>query len=230
MRSEEILKAFEHVEAPARSELLFGDELIVKADQIRRIYKWLSYDHKNRLPYAALKQEFGWVVSEEFRKSYACFKYAVAIVLQPKTIIEIGVGAGISALAFLAACPEASYLGIDLDTQESFYDLGEATKKIASVSRSTRILSVDSRSLQPEDLPKVSDLFHIDGGHDFETAKNDMMLAWKSESKWILVDDANDSSVAAGVFSAIVEVPHGKTDYAYFEDTWAGNLLFRRTG
>ena len=40
-------------------------------------------------------------------------KFALATLLQPKTIFEIGVRAGYSAFAFLHAIPAASYLGID---------------------------------------------------------------------------------------------------------------------
>ncbi|HEY0983386.1 MAG TPA: hypothetical protein VGE80_14745, partial [Schlesneria sp.] len=40
-------------------------------------------------------------------------KYAIARLLQPQRIFEIGVRTGYSALAFLRAVPTARYLGID---------------------------------------------------------------------------------------------------------------------
>ena len=43
-------------------------------------------------------------------------KWAIARVLQPQTILEIGVRFGYSALAFLDAVPSARYLGIDNDS------------------------------------------------------------------------------------------------------------------
>src|SRR4051794_5262627 len=43
-------------------------------------------------------------------------KWAIARTLQPKRVLEIGVRYGYSALAFLDACPEAQYLGIDIDS------------------------------------------------------------------------------------------------------------------
>jgi len=43
-------------------------------------------------------------------------KWAIARVLQPASILEIGVRYGYSAAAFLNACPGATYLGIDLDS------------------------------------------------------------------------------------------------------------------
>src|SRR5271163_2412703 len=44
-------------------------------------------------------------------------KWAIAAVLQPKRILEIGVRFGYSAMAFLDACPSASYLGIDINAE-----------------------------------------------------------------------------------------------------------------
>src|SRR5215469_18824935 len=46
---------------------------------------------------------------------YYRMKWAIARVLQPRSILEIGVRFGYSALAFLNASPSARYLGIDLD-------------------------------------------------------------------------------------------------------------------
>ena len=43
-------------------------------------------------------------------------KWAIARYLQPARILEIGVRFGYSAQAFLHACPNASYLGIDVDS------------------------------------------------------------------------------------------------------------------
>ena len=42
---------------------------------------------------------------------YYRLKFAIAKVLQPQTILEIGVRYGYSAITFLEACPTAKYLG-----------------------------------------------------------------------------------------------------------------------
>jgi SAM-dependent methyltransferase len=44
---------------------------------------------------------------------YYRLKWAIARVLQPRRILEIGVGFGYSAAAFLDACPDCVYVGID---------------------------------------------------------------------------------------------------------------------
>jgi len=49
-------------------------------------------------------------------QDYYLFKYRIAALLQPQTILEIGVRYGYSAAAFLAARPTASYIGLDAET------------------------------------------------------------------------------------------------------------------
>ncbi len=49
-------------------------------------------------------------------RSYYRMKWAIAKVIQPKSILEIGVRYGYSAISFLSACPDAQYVGIDNDT------------------------------------------------------------------------------------------------------------------
>src|SRR5205085_11072909 len=48
---------------------------------------------------------------------YYRLKFAIAKVLQPQSILEIGVRYGYSAITFLKACPAGSYFGIDLDVE-----------------------------------------------------------------------------------------------------------------
>lgn len=228
---DKILKPFEHTPS-TNKDFLFGEQILPIAEEIRKLYKTLTYDHRPFLPKEATPEKYPWAWTEEFRIGQACFKYAVAKILRPETIIEIGVGAGISALAFHSAWPGFRYCGLDLDTHESFYNLETTTLQLTSIfSRKPTILEGDSTKYKklPDPFEMVFSLGHLDGGHDFETAKSDMKLLWDAGTRWILVDDANDAAVTAGVFSAIHELPHGKTDYAYFEDTWSGNLLFRRT-
>src|ERR1700730_2815552 len=90
-------------------------------------------------------------------------KWAIARKLQPARILEIGVRYGYSALAFLNACPEASYIGIDVDSE--LY--GGVKGAIEWARNSTRnynasFLITDSQGL--DRLPDgVYDLVHIDG-------------------------------------------------------------------
>src|SRR5258705_8446868 len=93
-------------------DTIFSGEISQYSRDIRELYPFSIYDHRPSLP-SGLPNYYQ---TEQFRIGYACFKYAVARILQPKTIVEIGVGVGVSAMAFLAGC-SAIYMGIDNDCE-----------------------------------------------------------------------------------------------------------------
>ena len=179
----------------------------------------LPYDHRPHLPLHLADYYY----TDEFMMRYASFKAAVAEQLQPNSIIEIGVGVGVSALAFLYGAPNATYLGIDNDC-ESNRDFpvkpSEFVKKL--LGDRGRIEVRDSTTI--DRLPQV-DLVHVDGAHDYDSCYLDVLLAWRSNARWILVDDARDSVVAAATMDALRFKSPGSVDWAYFEDTWTGNIL-----
>jgi hypothetical protein len=183
---------------------------------------WSTYDHRPYLPEGLAPLYY----TDEFRLGYAAFKAAIAEQLQPKSIIEIGVGLGISALAFLHGCPTATYVGIDNDAESGRDFPIKPSEFVGSLIKGRgRIWYRDSTKI--DRLPPA-DLVHVDGGHSYEDAYNDVMLAWRSEARWILVDDARDSVVAAATFDALRRKSPGSVDWAYFEDTWTGNILISR--
>lgn len=116
-------------------------------------------------------------------------KYRIAAMLQPKTILEIGVRAGYSAAAFLSACP-ATYLGLDADLDCSGGWLGAPqlakTMLKEHFGDRARIETVNTQELQT--LEGRYDLAHVDGDHSYEGALHDLRLA-AGVTKWILVDD-----------------------------------------
>jgi hypothetical protein len=116
-------------------------------------------------------------------------KYALATLLKPRSVVEIGVCAGYSAAAFLAAGAE-SYTGYDTGggADGGYAGATDYARRMLSVrfpDRAAHIFEADSRHLGG--LP-VADLCHIDGGHDFETCRNDLQLA-EGGYRWLLVDD-----------------------------------------
>lgn len=205
---------------------IFRGKLVEYSRAIRENFPKSTYDHRPYLPEAYQKE---WVRTEQFRIGYAAFKREVANVLQPKTILEIGVGIGISAMAFLDACPEASYTGIDNDSEEGrdfpVRPTGFVTDLLYAKKYDYTILKKDSHTL--ESFPDA-DLIHVDGAHDYFSAVRDMILAWGTKSPWILVDDCRDSTVAAAVMWVLHNARPGSTDWAYFEDTWTGSILISR--
>jgi 2-polyprenyl-3-methyl-5-hydroxy-6-metoxy-1,4-benzoquinol methylase len=98
--------------------------------------------------------------------SYYRLKWAIARVLQPKRILDIGVRFGYAAAAFLDACPNAMYLGIHADSE----DFGGHKGAIEWARRITREYSADyliADSKQLDEFPGGPyDLIHIDGRQD----------------------------------------------------------------
>lgn len=196
--------------------------MAIAAQCIRHMHRDSDYDHRPFLPQGVGEH----YQSEQFRIGYAAFKETVARVLQPETIVEIGVGVGVSALAFLAGCPNSTYFGYDNDCQDG-RDFPVKPSEFVNSLLSGRGFVRIADSTRLYNLP-LCDFVHVDGGHDYDTCYNDVMLAWRSKARWILVDDARDSTVAAATFDALRFKSPGSVDWAYFEDTWTGNILISR--
>lgn len=211
----------------AGADSVFASPLIYVASDIRKMYPLSAYDHKPLLP--EYDKSVAFIQTEQFRRGYAAFKHSVAKVLQPRTICEIGIGSGVAALAFLAGAPAASYLGLDdgsKDAEESGLAMPHVRRMMDSQGYKYEIRIGDSMKLAS--VPKA-DLFHVDGAHDYEHALNDTRVAFESGSEWILVDDARDPTVASAAMLAAFG-SHAMFEWAYFEDSWTGSILFYRMG
>jgi len=185
-----------------------------------------TYDHRPYLD--PFDEAFSAKNTDDYRRRYACFKYAVAKVLRPRTIVEIGVGSGVSALAFLHARPLLRYIGLDIGEWSARLGkpfLETVRAKLSALQFDFEILEGDSQLI--DTMPEC-DLVHIDGNHTSEAVYHDMLSAWNSGAKWILCDDACDPAVGAGIFRALqVGLDRGSVDWAYFGDTWSGDILIR---
>jgi SAM-dependent methyltransferase len=118
---------------------------------------------------------------------YYRMKAAIAHVLQPETILEIGVRFGYSGAAFLHGAPRARYTGIDLDTDTFGGEKG-------AISWAHRILPADRSELVVADTQKLQrlpggiyDLVHVDGQQDEAGTFHDLVLAVR-QARYILVD------------------------------------------
>ena len=126
------------------------------------------------------------------------FKYRLAQLLQPASILEFGVRAGYSAAAFLSACPTASYIGVDADNGQDGGIIGFtdwAAQMLPSKFPNARIAVYKANTQQPLfslslslSLPAV-DLFHVDADHSYAGCLCDLEHAEQIGAKWILVDD-----------------------------------------
>ena len=118
---------------------------------------------------------------------YYRLKWSIAHVLQPKSILEVGVRFGYSALAFLNACPQSSYLGIDLDS-DSFGGVKGAIRWAEEITRPFKSEFIIGDTQQMSRFPgQIYDLIHVDGQQDGDGSWHDLQMALQ-QARWILAD------------------------------------------
>lgn len=118
---------------------------------------------------------------------YYKLKWAIAHVLKPTSILEIGVRFGYSAAAFLHGHSTANYVGIDLDT-DSYGGTKGAINWAKEITRkfTTEFIIADTQAM--ERLPgDVYDLIHVDGQQDGDGSFRDLELAIK-QGRYVLLD------------------------------------------
>jgi predicted O-methyltransferase YrrM len=151
-------------------------------EEILSTAKEATYDfRKTANPDDPLKHLFPeWV-------AYYRTKWAIAHALKPKSILEIGVRFGYSALAFLDAAPSARYTGIDIDSALFGGSVGAIEWARKECKRyQAEFIVADSTKLTrfPDD---EYDLVHIDGQQDGQGTIHDLVLA-AAQGRYILVD------------------------------------------
>ncbi|ARV60967.1 methyltransferase [Nostocales cyanobacterium HT-58-2] len=118
---------------------------------------------------------------------YYRLKWAIAHVLKPTSILEIGVRFGYSAAAFLHGHPSAHYVGIDLDT-DSYGGVKGAINwaKQITTEFATEYIVADTQAMKR--FPgHIYDLIHVDGQQDGDGSFHDLELATK-QGRYVLVD------------------------------------------
>jgi predicted O-methyltransferase YrrM len=151
-----------------------------------------------------------------YRELYR-IKHGIAAELRPKSILEIGVRAGYSALAFLAACPGACYIGLDAENGAHGGQGGPwipwARGLLKPYNASIRITNTQHiRSLRGAflqiwgremgaDLSLGFDLIHVDGDHTEAGCSHDLGLALGvlAPGGAVLADDYRSGGVRRAV-------------------------------
>jgi SAM-dependent methyltransferase len=118
---------------------------------------------------------------------YYRLKWSIARVLQPASILEVGVRYGYSAATFLDASPQATYLGIDLDS-DSFGGVKGAMLWAEDITRAHHAEFLVGDTQKMSRFPGgIYDLVHVDGQQDGDGSWHDLQLAIK-QARWVLVD------------------------------------------
>jgi hypothetical protein len=150
-----------------------------------------------------------WAFYAEYRT-----KYAIAKMVAPTSILEIGVRFGYGAHSFLLASPAARYVGLDFDEPSWGPYKGRprvwAEQHLREYFPGAPIVTVACNT-QTEDLPSLAmaDLVHIDADHSLEGALRDMINFWPFTRKVMVVDDYADiPAVRDAVKNFIEHEPH----------------------
>jgi predicted O-methyltransferase YrrM len=154
---------------------------------------------------------------KENAQDYFQVKYDVCKRFNPKRILEIGIGWGYSAYAFLSACPDAYYLGIDINANHR-------SQYIAYLNKyNFNSIIVNSTDITDLYLPKF-DFIHIDGDHSYSVAYRDMEITLRVLEKngAMLVDDYDNPKVALAIKDFMSNNPQLKGEYI---DSYRGDYL-----
>ena len=118
---------------------------------------------------------------------YYKLKWAIARVLKPASILEVGVRFGYSAAAFLHGHSNAHYLGIDLNTDSYGGKQGAIDWAKEITQQFTTEFIVDDTQEMACFPGDIYDLIHVDGQQDGDGSFHDLELAIK-QGRYVLLD------------------------------------------
>lgn len=159
-------------------------------------------------------------------KPYYNLKFLICRALNPNSILEIGVRYGYSAAAFLSACPNARYTGLD-NYSASFGGVTDAYEiaKEALEAYNAEIIVADSQQMRQ--FPGgFYDVIHVDGQQDGNGTIHDMELAAK-QCEWIWVDGCfwtKENLLATAYF---LDKYKNFIDFSLSVPGYAGEMLIR---
>ena len=148
-------------------------------EKILKIFESTSFDFRKHTPTTdPLSHLF-----PEWVKNYQ-LKFAISTAIQPKSILEIGVRFGYSAITFLEASPNASFTGIDNEAYGGAKGAIEWAKQITQKYDANFIVA-DTTQMKtfPGDF---YDLIHVDAQQDGDGTFGDLEKALE-KGRYILV-------------------------------------------
>ena len=165
--------------------------------------------------------------------------------ISPNTIIELGVCAGAGADAYLSACLEAAYTGIDIfgepwpadddspwkvlrkdkDSPWKPYDIAKRLLEDRGFKKFD-LITANLRHLNT--LPHTADLVVVDAAHDFDNEYADLQLALTACAKFIFVDDAEEETQARPAIQKFLETDlKDRSDYTLPIEYIGGGLVIK---
>jgi predicted O-methyltransferase YrrM len=115
---------------------------------------------------------------------------------QPRTILEIGTGWGLSACAFLL---NSNATLVTIDPREKLEDFERRTKMVGVRDRITKVTGRSGKNCQGrhksekanllETFKQKFDLIYIDGSHEYDDVYYDVIHCLELTDKYILADD-----------------------------------------
>jgi predicted O-methyltransferase YrrM len=160
-------------------------------------------------------------------KDYYNFYYSYAQSWKPKSVLEIGVRLGYSAIALVSGAGEALEKYIGIDAEIDILDSLELTKTVLSEHTEAQIRLIKCNT-QNDDLPTDLgrfDLIHIDADHSFNGCLNDLLwsLSLADVGTRIIIDDNLYAPVRSAVeLVAKMYASHIKIKYI---TNWRGHAL-----
>lgn len=192
-------------------------------EKILNAYKTSTYDFRRyAYPQDPLNDLFDeWV-------DYYRLKWAIAKVLQPASIFEIGVRYGYSARTFLDAAPASKYVGLDAD----LCTFGGHTGALDWAKDSLKNFEVNLIRGNSQVLSRFPgnyyDLIHVDGQQDGDGTFHDLNLAL-NQGRFILIDGyfwTRNNFIAANEW---LWLNKAAIEFAISIPGYAGEMLIKTT-
>lgn len=159
--------------------------------------------------------------------AYCDFKRRIAERLQPRSILEIGVGSGHAAAAFLTACPSARYVGLDADNGQHGGIVGRYRQAEQVLRRCFPEAEIEVHQWDTQRDPPSPDrlgrfaLVHVDGDHTEQGCYRDLLSACQL-APLVLVDDfLHLEEVQRAVLTFLLDTQHP----AEFHRSFRGDVL-----
>ena len=189
-------------------------------DKILEIYHKTDFNFQ----YFANPQDELSYLFDELKDEYR-MKYAICKALEPKSILEIGIQCGYSAITFLSAVPNAKYLSINdvADSRNSNEGMRWA-EKITKSFDATFIIAKDQEmtSLRGMEFDLVYLNGHQDGDRIFH--RLEMVLP---RTRWILIDGFFQSKENMLSSTYFIEKYRQFIEYEIIVSTYKGDLLIK---